>query len=199
MRSDFADGTRRRRGRHAAAAGASLYVLSEETRWEWDVVSMRCPVETAAAGRHGSLADPPERMNEAARDVLLRLLQRPMRRSQVASALEVTQDQAREWLRSGLAGGALKRSTKPVRYIARQVCLPGFDVTPSRGPASGRALAAVLRRAFLAAALPLLQSPVGAAAVSSELEVTAWQAKRWLERLAADRTLIRVGGAPTLR
>lgn len=190
---DQAGGGKRRGGRLAAAEPVR-YVLREEAGLDWAAVSTRRP-----AGSDGDLLDPSERLNQAVRDVLLRLLQRPMKRAQVASALEVTQDQAREWLRSATDDGALERLAKPVRYLALQTVLPGFDVEVSRGSASGGALAAVLRRAFLAAALPWLQSPAQPGLVAEKLGVTTWQAKRWLDRLAADRSVVRMGGKRSVR
>lgn len=181
------------RRRRAITKHESLhYVLSDSAR-----LTLRAPwwtteVEAAAAEDEG--LGPAERFERAALAVMLRLLQQKTTPHVVASALEVTRNQARAWLKVALDCDAVKRSTKPERFIARQMGLPGFDAALLIRPRAASSLSALLRRGFLVAGLYLLHSPTPASVVASDLGVTEWQAKRWLDRLAAEGKLIRIRG-----
>jgi DNA processing protein len=72
-------------------------------------------------GRHPARAEssPADALFAAVREVLQRLLKVPMKEAEVAAALEVSNAQAKAWLRRLVEEGSLANLDKPVRYVAR--------------------------------------------------------------------------------
>jgi DNA processing protein len=72
-------------------------------------------------GRHPARAEssPADALFAAVREVLQRLLKVPMKEAEVAAALEVSNAQAKAWLRRLVEEGSLANLGKPVRYVAR--------------------------------------------------------------------------------
>jgi predicted Rossmann fold nucleotide-binding protein DprA/Smf involved in DNA uptake len=68
---------------------------------------------------------PSDELFTKVRELLLRLLSAPMKETEVATRLKVTQNQARQWLQRLVREGALEKQAKPVRYVLRPTTL--FD------------------------------------------------------------------------
>lgn len=117
--------------------------------------------------------------------LVLRVLLRPMRQAELASELDVTQDQLKRWLRKLERRGEVRRLRKPLQFEARQMVLPGYDGS-ALSPEAGTDAASELLRAFQAQARPLLCFPQLAVDVAEALGVTRWQAERWLRRWARE-------------
>lgn len=132
-----------------------------------------------------------EWLEQRAMLLVLRVLLRPMKQVELASELDVTQDQVKRWLRELERRGEVRRLRKPLRFEARQTVLPGYEGAALSSETGGDA-ASELLRAFQAEARHLLWGPRQAVDVAETLGVTKWQAERWLRRWAREGSLTRI-------
>jgi DNA processing protein len=64
--------------------------------------------------------DPAAELFGVVKDVLVRLLKRPMSESEVAKNLQVSNAQTKSWLQRLIDDGLVEKKTKPTRYVLRQ-------------------------------------------------------------------------------
>lgn len=95
------------------------YVANEVPR-EWEVRKEACQVKSVTPG---------DELWCVIRDLLMRLLDEPRTSEEVAGELRLTPRQAQLWLKQLADDGALERSERPVRYVARTANLLD-DVEP---------------------------------------------------------------------
>ena len=153
MARSLSNRSRRSRARRRAV----LYALSpgdpaerEEPRAD------RGPfTDEPAASEAEAEQSPAEWLERRAMLLVLRVLLRPMKQAELASELDVTQDQVKRWLRELERRGEVRRLRKPLRFEARQTVLPGYDGS-AFSTASGADVASELLRAFQAEARQLL-------------------------------------------
>lgn len=67
---------------------------------------------------------PAEALFAAVRDVILLLLGRPMKDTEVAAALEISNAQAKVWLQRLLEDGVIEKQKRPAGYVVRQSLFP---------------------------------------------------------------------------
>ena len=70
-----------------------------------------------------SVSEPAETLIACVREILVGLLATPKDESQIASLLQVSNPQARTWLRRLVQEGVLEKRTKPVRFVLKQKTL----------------------------------------------------------------------------